>query len=201
MGCDQSAPVEPEAPPEPVDPMVALMEAINAQRMTFQQNLPVAMTAGSYFRYMSTTVAKEQSIMQWCMKELHEEMALSAGLEYHIAKQDAKDVFEASDGIGTDEEKMGVVIIGRRPETIAITDTIYKANYSRSLEDQVRGENKTLMGMMGTGTRGASEARRGARPRAKWDARLTLHTRRSKQTARPRQFARLGLGQFARRSL
>jgi hypothetical protein len=43
---------------------------------------------------------------------------------------------------------MGVVIIGRRPESIVITDTIYKSDYGRTLEDQVRGENKTLLGML-----------------------------------------------------
>ena len=43
---------------------------------------------------------------------------------------------------------MGVVIIGRRPESIVITDTIYQSDYGRTLEDQVRGENKTLIGML-----------------------------------------------------
>ena len=58
---------------------------------------------------MQTTISKENTVLQWCMKELNDEMVLSAELEYHIAKQDAKDVFEASDGIGTDEEVRMVV--------------------------------------------------------------------------------------------
>lgn len=51
-------------------------------------------------------MAKENTVLQWCMKELNNEMVLSAELEYHIAKQDAQDVFMASDGFGTDEEKV-----------------------------------------------------------------------------------------------
>lgn len=43
---------------------------------------------------------------------------------------------------------MGVVIIGRRPESIVITDTVYQSDYGRTLEDQVRGENKTLLGIL-----------------------------------------------------
>ncbi|GMI18131.1 hypothetical protein TrLO_g1553 [Triparma laevis f. longispina] len=128
--------------------MEALMQQIMASRMDLQQKIQLLITAASYYRWMQTTVAKENTVLQWCMKELNNEMVLSAELEYHIAKQDAQDVFMASDGFGTDEEKMGVVIIGRRPESIRITDAIYQKKHNRTLEDQVRGENKTLVGML-----------------------------------------------------
>ena len=104
--------------------------------------------SAAYKRYLFSSYNKEKEVLKYVLQELNSEQILSKSLDYHIANQDALDVFEASDGFGTDEQKMAAVIIGRRPESIKCTDTIYQSKYGRTLEDQVRGENHTLLGLL-----------------------------------------------------
>ena len=93
--------------------------------------------SAAYKRYLFSSYNKEKEVLKYVLQELNSEQILSKSLDYHIANQDALDVFEASDGFGTDEQKMAAVIIGRRPESIKCTDTIYQSKYGRTLE--VRG--------------------------------------------------------------
>jgi len=136
--------------------------------------IPDLAKSAAYKRYLFSSYNKEKEVLKYVLQELNSEQILSKSLDYHIANQDALDVFEASDGFGTDEQKMAAVIIGRRPESIKCTDTIYQSKYGRTLEvrggggggeashnknitsnpvhpitqDQVRGENHTLLGLL-----------------------------------------------------
>ena len=71
-----------------------------------------------------------------------------ADITQRIAEIDADEIKEASDGMGTDETKMARVICSRMKEHVEITDQIYQKKYGMTLEEQVRGENKSILGLM-----------------------------------------------------
>merc|ERR1719414_444047 len=77
--------------------------------------------------------------------ELQEEMDLSKGLAHHIAMQDADDLNDSAEGFGTDEQKMGRVILQRLPENIALTEAVHREKYGKSLEEVVVGENEGFL--------------------------------------------------------
>jgi hypothetical protein len=99
-------------------------------------------------RYIISTNNKQAYVTEYVTKKLNEENVLCNDLQYHIANQDVIDVRVAAAGIGCDEAKMCAVIIGRRTESIRITDEIYTLKYGHNLERIVRGENVTLLGYL-----------------------------------------------------
>ena len=144
MGICASAPVEPEVP---VDPMVALWEQITALRGQIngaEQELGMVM---AHRRYVDTCNFKMNQILNDMKRVLYDEEAQSKALEFHIAKQDAADIYTSAKGFGTDEKMMAAVIIGRRPEIIKLTGEIFQNTHKKTLLDVVQGENKTLLGM------------------------------------------------------
>eukprot|EP00928_Gymnodinium_smaydae_P048586 TRINITY_DN3249_c0_g3_i1.p1 TRINITY_DN3249_c0_g3~~TRINITY_DN3249_c0_g3_i1.p1 ORF type:complete len:1410 (-),score=231.12 TRINITY_DN3249_c0_g3_i1:217-4335(-) len=129
--------------------MVALREQIAQLRQELQDELPKLADSAHKWRYMSSTLGKLRHLNDHFASDLSDEMYQHQALEYHIAEQDAFDLHEASDGLGTDEEKMGKVIFGRLRENINLTDKIYQVKYGKSLYELVKCENKTLLGMLG----------------------------------------------------
>jgi len=150
MGCGASAAVVESEPVQEIaeDPLAKLLRQIEVERIKLKASEQAQANAESALRYNSTAVKKLQRITRVMKETLEDEEEVYNSLKRHIAKQDALDIFEASDGFGTDEEKMANVVVGRLPETLKITDEIYKKLYGRTLEDQIRGENKTLLGLM-----------------------------------------------------
>ena len=143
MGCTESSPED-----LPEDPYARVVEQIKRAREELRQKPELLEDAAAFARYLSSTNNKQSCVIQYVTKELNEEFALRHGLHFHIANQDAVDVYTASKGIGCDEAKMCAVIIGRRPESIRITDEVYRQKYDASLEKIVRGENVTLLGYL-----------------------------------------------------
>eukprot|EP00928_Gymnodinium_smaydae_P073932 TRINITY_DN5702_c0_g1_i1.p1 TRINITY_DN5702_c0_g1~~TRINITY_DN5702_c0_g1_i1.p1 ORF type:complete len:1058 (-),score=293.92 TRINITY_DN5702_c0_g1_i1:233-3349(-) len=148
MGCggsvEQAAPIE-----EPEDPMVKLLEEIARLRGDLSEALPKLASSAHKWRYVSSTMSKLNQLNHHFANDVADEDELHKALTYHIAEQDAQDLYDASAGFGTDEEKMGKVILGRLRENIELTDQIYQKRHGRTLEDLVRGENKTLLGLLG----------------------------------------------------
>jgi len=148
MGCGASVEEEPAPPPLPADPLEALLVQIEAERKKLKGKVGEHIEKETEARYWQTAVKKCDEITNQMEDELDDAMEMYKSLVMHIANQDALDLKEASEGFGTDEVKMAKVIVGRLPETIALTDQIYRRNYGRSLEDQIRGENHSLVGML-----------------------------------------------------
>jgi len=151
MGCFGSAEVVPldDAPVEEEDPMVKLLAEVERLRAELRGEVPKLQNSSQKWRYMATTLDKLRHLNNHLGSDLANAADMHTCLTYHIAEQDAMDIHEASAGVGTDEEKMGRVVLGRLRENVMLTDQIYQKRYGRTLEDQVRGENKTLAGLLG----------------------------------------------------
>jgi len=149
MGCGASAEpdiVEPEEEEE--DPLKACHKRIKEERKKIKDLDSEEVILEQDLRYFETALKKAGEVQDKMEDELEDAKAFFNDLKLHISNQDALDLREASEGWGTDETKMAKVIVCRLPETIELTDQIYRRNYGRSLEDQIRGENHTLMGML-----------------------------------------------------
>jgi len=126
-----------------------LLREVEKLRGELKEEVPKLSDAANNWRYMGTTVGKLGHLNKVFTADVADESDMHKAMMYHIAEQDAIDIYDASAGFGTDEEKMGRVVLGRVRENIELLDEIYQQRYGRTLEDQVRGENKTLLGMMG----------------------------------------------------
>ena len=146
MGCEVS--VEVVQPIEPEDPFEALLFRIKNERKALSDGVKDLDQSNAELRYLQTTVLKARSVCKE-LQELHDdETDMFTALAQHIAGQDADDLFKASDGIGTDEEKMGQVIVSRLPDMIVATDKIYKKKHGKTLEELVMKEGRSLVGLL-----------------------------------------------------
>jgi len=147
MGCGASV-EDVVQPTEPEDPMDALRRQIQEERSTLKDMEGPHEDAEGECRYNMTAVRKLDRVITMMANDIEDAQALYDDLKHHIALQDALDIREASKGFGTDEAKMGKVVVGRLPETLILTNEIYQQKYNRTLESQIRGENKTLLGLL-----------------------------------------------------
>merc|ERR550532_580244 len=119
-----------------------LMKTIADLRRDLSGELPAFHEELRKLTFLEVSNGKLQHLIHHLKRELDEEMDLSALLNWHIAEQDAQDLHESAEGWGTDEVKMGKVILNRLPENIKLTEEVYRQNHGRTLEDVVVGENE-----------------------------------------------------------
>jgi len=146
MGCGASAGESDPVAPE--DPMVKLLKQIHEKQSELKPLVVVLENESAEARYVKTSIMKCQQVSFDMNSDLEKETGNYEDIKDHIAEQDSHDLREASVGFGTDESKMGNIVISRLPENMTITDAKYQKKYNRTLEDQIRGENKSLLGLM-----------------------------------------------------
>jgi hypothetical protein len=146
MGCGASA--GNEVPATADDPLSALLENIHDQQEELKGHIRHYADEMHEERYIKTTLMKVDTHIRCIQDRKKDEDALNDALKYHVANQDAYDLREASVGFGTDESKMASVIVSRLRENLILADEIYQKKYNRTIEDQVRGENKSLLGLL-----------------------------------------------------
>jgi len=136
-------------PPPVKDPLEELLEQIHAEQENLRASLAPLVKNHGHKRFTNTTRNKLISVIEDLEEDKVRSLDLYEDLKLHIASQDAYDLREASVGFGTDETKMANIVVARNRENIVLTDKVYIERYNRSLACQIKGENKTLMGMFG----------------------------------------------------
>eukprot|EP00927_Polykrikos_kofoidii_P046313 TRINITY_DN40537_c0_g1_i1.p1 TRINITY_DN40537_c0_g1~~TRINITY_DN40537_c0_g1_i1.p1 ORF type:complete len:916 (+),score=136.35 TRINITY_DN40537_c0_g1_i1:181-2928(+) len=132
----------------PVDPLERALKQIKDDRETLNQLLVQVADAENENRYLDVTIHKQSRVLCEMKPDFDEAETRYDNLKQHIANRDAYELRKASKGFGTDESRMASVIVGRLRENIVLSDTVYQNDYGRTLEDQVRGENKTMVGLI-----------------------------------------------------
>ena len=147
MGCGSSSEEPPaeEVPAITLEEVLAQIRAARAAISAANDELTATAASWHFYRGLAQKVATHSAQLA---EELGDQQDECRAITLRIAELDADEVFEASDGLGTDEVKMARVILGRTREQVALTDRVYRAKYGRSLEDQVRGENKSMLGLL-----------------------------------------------------
>jgi annexin A7/11 len=151
MGCGASSDPDPEpeaAPEEPEDPLEALKRLIDAERANLTAVVELLDKSNPECRFLLSTIMKYKlCIEELTVKHLQEQKEFDS-LETHIAEMDADDIYKATIGWGTDEDKMAKVIVARVSEGVSKTDKIYQEKYDKTLEDLVLKEGRSLVGML-----------------------------------------------------
>lgn len=146
MGC--GAGVMEVAPELPKDPMIAIHARIDSERALLKSVIPALANSKAQLRYLTVNVTKINMVNALLSQRHNKEKALNDDLDDYIAYRDATEIEKACEGIGADQKKIANVICNRHEESVINIAAQYQRDKGVSLESLLKGNGKTLLGML-----------------------------------------------------